>query len=118
MHHNKQESVLESDSLRVIKENLAIHENYEGVLVDANESAAFKEVRSSVFGASDLEEQQAPTKQEVVVSPKELKFKRDKVQLKQQTHLEKMSSKGTRDQRKHSKLQLMLDIDQITNEHE
>jgi hypothetical protein len=53
-----------------------------------------------------------------VVSPKELKFKRDKVQLKQQTNLEKMSNKGTRDQRKHSKLQLMLDIDQITNEHE
>jgi hypothetical protein len=55
-HHNKHESVPESDSLRVIRENLAIHENYEGVLVDANESAAFKEVRTSVFGASELEE--------------------------------------------------------------
>lgn len=70
----------------MIKENISIHDNYEGVLADPNESGAFKEVRASVFGSSEIEEQppkvdQHPDYSEVI-SPKELKFKREKVQLK------------------------------------
>lgn len=40
----------------MIKENLAIHENYESVLADTSEGGAFKEVRASVFGASEVED--------------------------------------------------------------
>lgn len=100
---------------QVIRESLAYHENFDGLLVDQSEGNAFKEVRGSVFGASEVDDQ----KEELAAtSPKELKFKRDKVQLKQQNNKDRLSSKATRDYRRPNKLQLMLDIEQITNEHE
>lgn len=65
---------------QVIHESLAYHENFDGLLVDESEGNAFKEVRGSVFGASEVDDQ----KEELATtSPKELKFKRDRVQLKQ-----------------------------------
>lgn len=84
-------------------------------MLDQREGNAFTEVRGSVFGASEVEEQK---EEQGTVSPKELQFKRDRVQLKQQSNKEKVSSKGSRDYRRPNKLQLMLDIEQITNEHD
>ena len=118
-----QSSEQEAGSRRVIQENLSLPHDYQDILADQTASA-FKEVRASIF--TDEEAAEAPkapserqaAEEQPVVSPKELKFKRDRVQLKQQTSLDKMSSKAARDPRKPNKLQLMLDVEQITNEGE
>lgn len=97
--------------------------DYQDILADQTASA-FKEVRGSIFADEEIvEAHKAPSETQPVceppvVSPKELKFKRDKVQLKQQTSLDKISSKAARDPRKPNKLQLMLDVEEITNEQE
>ena len=64
--------------------------------MDASEGTAFKEVRASVFGTAEVEDPgpEDEEQRDEALSPKELKFKRDKVQLKQQTSKERMSSKG------------------------
>ena len=106
---------------QIIQENLAYHEDYEGFLGgDHTESNTFKEVRGSVFRTSELEFESSKDEPSKPVSP-ELKFKRDSVKAKQQSSKERVASQASQqreDSKKPNRLNLVLDIEEITNEHE